>query len=226
MVTTCFRGSSNERRRGRRISRRSFRSLRKKFASAEKISKNSLRKSTPPSSAWISCTEEYRNRLGDYLNQPLNARRSFRRAAPERRWAKRAGNSRAASGRMGRIASRSAICFFMFSPATNCAGSTPIIARPSTCKQLKKALVNRDEAKRVETILEQFPARKISMKRLDDASRAIRRRTHEETLHGPAICRRLHAPAPRPPQLPARRRLDGAHQPGALGARARTFARK
>ena len=47
---------------------------------------------------------------------------------------------------------------------------------------LKKALVNRDEAKRVETILEQFPARKISMKRLDDASRAIRRRTHEEQL--------------------------------------------
>ena len=49
-------------------------------------------------------------------------------------------------------------------------------------QQLKKALVQREEAKRVEQILEQFPARKISMKKLDDASRAIRRRTTEETL--------------------------------------------
>jgi hypothetical protein len=32
----------------------------------------------------------------------------------------------------------------------------------------------------VETILEQFPARKISMKRLEDASRGIRRRTPDE----------------------------------------------
>ena len=53
---------------------------------------------------------------------------------------------------------------------------------PIHLQALKKALVNRDEAKRVETILEQFPARKISMKRLEDASRAIRRRTHEEQL--------------------------------------------
>ncbi len=53
---------------------------------------------------------------------------------------------------------------------------------PIHLQQLKKALVNRDEAKRVEQFLEQFPARKISMKRLEEASRAIRRRTHEETL--------------------------------------------
>ena len=52
-------------------------------------------------------------------------------------------------------------------------------------QQLKKALVNRDEAKRVEAILEQFPARKISIKKLDESSRAIRRRSHEETL---AVC--------------------------------------
>jgi class 3 adenylate cyclase len=51
---------------------------------------------------------------------------------------------------------------------------------PVHLQALKKALVNRDEAKRVEAILEQFPARKISMKRLEDASRAIRRSTPEE----------------------------------------------
>jgi class 3 adenylate cyclase len=51
---------------------------------------------------------------------------------------------------------------------------------PVHLQALKKALVNREEAKRVEAILEQFPARKISMKRLDDASRSIRRSTPEE----------------------------------------------
>jgi hypothetical protein len=51
---------------------------------------------------------------------------------------------------------------------------------PVHLQALKKALVNREEAKRVETILEQFPARKISTKRLEEASRAIRRRTPEE----------------------------------------------
>ncbi|MGA9633171.1 MAG: hypothetical protein WBQ63_17220 [Candidatus Acidiferrales bacterium] len=53
---------------------------------------------------------------------------------------------------------------------------------PIHLQQMKKALVSRDEAKRVETILEQFPARKISMKRLEESSRAIRRRSRDETL--------------------------------------------
>ena len=34
----------------------------------------------------------------------------------------------------------------------------------------------------MEQILEQYPARKISMKKLEDASRAIRRRSHQDTL--------------------------------------------
>ena len=49
-------------------------------------------------------------------------------------------------------------------------------------QQLKKALVQREETKRVAQILEKFPARKVSMKKLEEASRAIRRRTTEETL--------------------------------------------
>jgi class 3 adenylate cyclase len=47
---------------------------------------------------------------------------------------------------------------------------------------LKKALVSRDEMKRVEHVLEQFPARKISVKKLEESSRSIRRRSHDETL--------------------------------------------
>ena len=33
--------------------------------------------------AWTSSTEEYRSRLGDYLNQPENARRLFDAQAPD-----------------------------------------------------------------------------------------------------------------------------------------------
>ena len=53
---------------------------------------------------------------------------------------------------------------------------------PVHLQQLKKALVQREETKRVAQILEKFPARKVSMKKLEEASRAIRRRTTEETL--------------------------------------------
>jgi hypothetical protein len=52
---------------------------------------------------------------------------------------------------------------------------------PIHLQQLKKAMVDRNEAKRVERILEQFPARKISTRKLEEASRAIRRRGHDET---------------------------------------------
>ncbi len=98
---------------------------------------------------------------------------------------------------------------------------------PIHLQQLKKALVNRDEAKRVEQILEQFPARKISLKKLEDASRAIRRRTHEDTLRlGLAVRRGLHALAARPAELSACGELDGTDQPGAIGALARALARE
>ncbi len=45
---------------------------------------------------------------------------------------------------------------------------------------LKKALVNKEDAKRVEQLLEKVPARKGSIKRMADASRNMRRRTREE----------------------------------------------
>jgi class 3 adenylate cyclase len=126
-------------------------------------------------------TEEYQSRLGDYLNQPENARRLFGtqastaegEAPPETRaqlreeWVHRLEERDLLSHVLAGYELRK---FF----ADYCP--------PIHLQQLKKAIVQREEQKRIETILEQFPARKISMKRLDDASRAIRRRTHEETL--------------------------------------------
>ena len=125
--------------------------------------------------------EEYRNRLGDYLNQPQNARRLFDAQAP-------AGDGESARQTRSqlleewfhRLEERDLLFHVLagYELRRIYADYCP----PIHLQALKKRLVNRDEAKRVEAILEQFPARKISMKRLDDASRAIRRRTREEQL--------------------------------------------
>lgn len=51
---------------------------------------------------------------------------------------------------------------------------------PLHLQQLRRALVSRDEMKRAEEILGQFPARQFSSKKLEEASRRLRRYSHEE----------------------------------------------
>lgn len=126
-------------------------------------------------------TEEHKSRLGDYLNQPSNARRLFEpsgqiddgEGSAEMR-------SRLLEEWMHRLEERD--LFFHVLASYELRKIHGEYCPPIHLQQLKKALVNRDEARRVEQILEQFPARKISLKKLDDAARAIRRRTHEEAL--------------------------------------------
>jgi hypothetical protein len=125
--------------------------------------------------------EEYRNRLGDYLNQPQNARRLFDAQAPAGEGeSTRQTRSQLLEEWFHRLEERDLLFHVLagYELRRIYADYCP----PIHLQALKKALVNREEAKRVEAILEQFPARKISMKRLDDASRAIRRRTREEQL--------------------------------------------
>jgi hypothetical protein len=126
-------------------------------------------------------TEEYRNRLGDLLCQPENARQMFDPASGSD------GDETSAETRaqlleewVHRLEERDLLFHVLAGYELRKIYSD--YCPPIHLQQLKKALVNRDEQKRVERVLEQFPARKISMKRLDDASRAVRRRTHEETL--------------------------------------------
>lgn len=125
--------------------------------------------------------DEYQSRLGDYLNQPDNARRLFSPVGSE-------GDNEAS------IATRAHLLeewvhrleehdlLFHMLASYELRKISGDYCPPIHLQQLKKALVNRDEARRVEQILEKFPARKVSTKKLDDATRAIRRRTHEETL--------------------------------------------
>jgi hypothetical protein len=126
-------------------------------------------------------TEEYKNRLGDYLNQPENARRIFDAPFADHE----DEDPQAARGQLlgewvHRLEERDLLFHVLAGYELRKIYSD--YSPPIHLQQLKKALVSRDEQKRVERVLEQFPARKISMKRLEDAARAVRRRTHEETL--------------------------------------------
>lgn len=123
-------------------------------------------------------SDEYRNRLGDYLNEPTNAHRIFGTGE---------GNGSAQDQVLEewvhRLEERDLLFHVLAGYELKKIASD--YCPPVHLQQLKKALVNRDEMKRVEHVLEQFPARKISTKKLDEASRSIRRRSHEETL---SIC--------------------------------------
>jgi hypothetical protein len=126
-------------------------------------------------------TEEYRNRLGDYLNEPENARRIFgAESSEEEGGAPPETRAQLLGEWVHRLEERDLL--FHVLAGYELRKIYTDFCPPVHLQQLKKALVNRDEARRVEKILEQFPALKASMKRLDDASRAIRRRTHEESL--------------------------------------------
>jgi hypothetical protein len=126
-------------------------------------------------------SSEYQNRLGDYLNQPQNARRLFDPLAPSDE-GDVAPEIRAQllEEWVHRLEERDLVFHVLAGYELRRIHTT--YCPPIHLQQLKKALVNRDEARRIEQILEQFPARKISVKALEDSSRAIRRRSHDETL--------------------------------------------
>src|SRR5579862_7417395 len=131
-------------------------------------------------------TEELQNRIGDYLSQPANAHRLFDPQPAPGETAGPDGEPPAVTrGKMleewiHRLEERDLLFHVLASYEMRKISAD--YCPPVHLQQLKKALVQRDEAKRVAQILEKFPARKVSMKKLEEASRAIRRRTREETL--------------------------------------------
>jgi hypothetical protein len=128
--------------------------------------------------------EELKSRVGDYLNQPANATRLFDVRAAENESGDHGvpGDVRAhlLEEWVHRLEERDLLFHVLAGYELRRIASE--YCPPIHLQQLKKALVNRDEAKRVAQILEKFPARNVSMKKLEEASRGIRRRTVQETL--------------------------------------------
>ena len=123
--------------------------------------------------------KQYQERLGDYLNQPENARRLFDPSAPgEPRGSAAEMRARLLEELIVRLEQRDLLVHILASYQLRniCHDYCP----PIHLQQLKKALVSREEFKRVEDILKQFPARQYSTQRIDELSKKIRKTPRDE----------------------------------------------
>ncbi len=154
--------------------------LRKRFASLEKELENLAPRIEAAKQRMEFLASEYQNRLGDYLNEPENARRLFdREDARDEGGAAQETRAQLLDEWMHRLEEHD-LLFHMLA-GYELRRIAPAYNPPIHLQQLKKAMVNREECKRVEQTIEQFPARKMSMKTLEESARSIRRRSQDET---------------------------------------------
>jgi class 3 adenylate cyclase len=115
--------------------------------------------------------------LTDYLNDPENARRMFEPNGGD------AGASPVRARLLGQLVSKLEARDTLLSVLASYE-IRPIVDQfcpPVHLQQLKKAVVSKEEAKRVEEILRQVPARRLTMKPIEEISKKIRRYSREET---------------------------------------------
>jgi len=121
-------------------------------------------------------SKAYKARLGDYLNEPDNAKKLFEPAsAPE---TERALRTKLLSELLERLEKRDILYHVVASYEIR-----PLAAEycpPLHLQQLRKALVSKEDLRRVEEILKQVPARQLSMKPIEDLAKKIRRYSHDE----------------------------------------------
>jgi class 3 adenylate cyclase len=123
-------------------------------------------------------TKDYKGRLGDYLNEPENAKMLFDQAATGE--AVGTFRGKLLGDLLDRLEQGEIIYHVLASYEIR-----PIAAEyspPVHLQQLRKALVSKEELKRVETVLKQVPAKQLSLKPIEDLSRKIRRYSREEKL--------------------------------------------
>jgi hypothetical protein len=121
-------------------------------------------------------TKDYRGRLGDYLNEPENARKLFDQLAvpdvEKQRCAKMLADLLAG------LEQREILYHVLASYEIRPIASE--FSPPVHLQQLRKALVSKEELQRVEQVLKQVNARQLTIKPIEDLSRKIRRYSREE----------------------------------------------
>jgi hypothetical protein len=123
--------------------------------------------------------QQFRERVADYLNEPENARSLFDPAAT--------GEPRgSAAGQRGRLLEELIVQLEQRDLLGHILASYQLrnichdYCPPIHLQQLKKALVSRDEFKRVEDILKQFTARQYSTQRIDELSKKIKKMPRQD----------------------------------------------
>jgi hypothetical protein len=122
-------------------------------------------------------SKDYQGKLGDYLNEPENAKRLFDPStAPNE--SERATRSRLLAQLTERLEERELMQHILASYEIRPIASD--FCPPVHLQQLRKALVSKEESKRVEEMLKQVPAKRLTMKPLEELSKRMRRYSREE----------------------------------------------
>ena len=121
--------------------------------------------------------QEYDRVLGDYLNEPENAHRLFDVDWPENPEA--AGErARRLDDWLERLEKRDLLIHVLASYEVR--NIYHDYCPPLHLQQLKKALVSREELEHVAQILKQFPARRLSVERIETLAKKLRRYPRDE----------------------------------------------
>ncbi len=120
--------------------------------------------------------KDHESRLGGYLNEPENAKLLFDPSVgPE---ADADVRARALSQLFELLEQQEILYHLLASYEIRAIVSE--YCPPIHLQQLRKALVSKDELKRVQDVLKQVPAKRLSLKPIEDLSRKIRRYSREE----------------------------------------------
>jgi hypothetical protein len=122
-------------------------------------------------------SQDFQGRLSDYLNEPENAKRLFDVAGATDE-SERATRARLLAQLSQRMEERDLMMHIVASYEIRPIAST--FCPPVHLQQLRKALVTKEEAKRVEEMLKQVPAKRLSMKPLEELTRRMRRYSKDE----------------------------------------------
>jgi hypothetical protein len=115
-------------------------------------------------------------KLGEYLNEPENAKRLFDASSASESEAP--NRARLLSRLLDRLEQHEILYHILASYEIQ-----PIAADycpPVHLQQLRKALVSKEELKQVEQVIKQVPAKKLSLKAIEELSKKIRRYSREE----------------------------------------------
>jgi hypothetical protein len=120
--------------------------------------------------------KDHAGKLGEYLNEPENAKRLFdASSASEVEASQRA---RLLSQLLDRLEQHEILYHILASYEIRPIASD--YCPPVHLQQLRKALVSKEELKQVEQVLKQVPAKKLSLKAIEELSKKIRRYSRAE----------------------------------------------
>jgi hypothetical protein len=122
-------------------------------------------------------SRDHQGKLGDYLNEPENARQLFDASAGDE--SERGARSRLLAQLTSKLEERELIIHILASYEIRPIASD--FCPPVHLQQLRKALVSKEESRRVEELLKQVPAKRLSMKPIEELTKRVRRYSREET---------------------------------------------